>query len=108
MRLRTTKNSACARRHPLFKSSFKLIIFLSFLPLLESEEAEDRNDIITRLSTWSLERLQQEGYCLTDLSAYWCKANQFGKPVAAFHIGPGIILPEIHKFECVHVAYIHE
>lgn len=78
----------------------------SFLPLLESEEAESRRDIIERLSTWSLERLKQEGYCLTDVSAYWCKANQFGKPVAAFQFGPGIILPQNLKFECVWPAYI--
>ncbi|KAF9451330.1 P-loop containing nucleoside triphosphate hydrolase protein [Macrolepiota fuliginosa MF-IS2] len=70
-----------------------------FLPLLESEEAESRNDILDRLSTWSLERLIQEGYCLSDTTGYWCKASQYGKPVAAFQIGPGIILPENLKLE---------
>ncbi|KXN83989.1 hypothetical protein AN958_00636, partial [Leucoagaricus sp. SymC.cos] len=70
-----------------------------FLPLLESEEAESRNDIMERLSTWSLARLCQEGYCLTDVSAYWYPANQYGKPIAAFHLGPGVVLPENLKFE---------
>ncbi|KAF7759732.1 hypothetical protein Agabi119p4_11427 [Agaricus bisporus var. burnettii] len=70
-----------------------------FLPLLESEEAESRNDITERLSSWSIARLKEEGYCLTDLCAYWCKTNQYGKPVAAFQLGPGIILPSGLKFE---------
>jgi len=37
---------------------------------------------------------------MTGLSAYWLKANQFGRPVAAFLLGPGINLPE-SKFEYV-------
>lgn len=76
------------------------------MPLLDSEEAESRNDILERLATWSLERLKAEGYCLTDLSAYWCKANQYGRPVAAFQLGPGIIFPENLKLECVYAAYM--
>ena len=66
----------------------------SFMELLEAEEAEDEAVLKERLSTWSLDRLQEEGYCLTGMSAYWLQANQFGRPVASFLLGPGINLPE--------------
>ncbi|KAF8154087.1 P-loop containing nucleoside triphosphate hydrolase protein [Crassisporium funariophilum] len=69
-----------------------------FYSLLALEEAEDEAVLRQRLSTWSLDRLQDEGYCLTGMSAYWMQANQFGRPVASFVLGPGIILPE-NKFE---------
>ncbi|KAJ8700747.1 hypothetical protein PTI98_003744 [Pleurotus ostreatus] len=69
-----------------------------FLELLNMEEDEDEAVLQKRLSTWSLDRLKEAGYCLTELSAYWMKANQFGRPVASFTLGPGIMLPE-HRFE---------
>jgi hypothetical protein len=59
---------------------------------------EDEAVLRERLSSWTLGRLQAEGYCLTGLSAYWLQANQFGRPVAAFILGPGMALPE-HRFE---------
>ncbi|KAJ3491205.1 hypothetical protein NLJ89_g11364 [Agrocybe chaxingu] len=65
-----------------------------FLQLLAHEEAEDEATLRHRLSTWSLKRLETEGYCVTGLSAYWLQGNQFGKPVASFLMGPGIKLPE--------------
>lgn len=68
------------------------------------EEDEDEAVLQKRLSTWSLDRLKEAGYCLTELSAYWMKANQFGRPVASFTLGPGIMLPE-HRFEYVHCFY---
>lgn len=71
-----------------------------FLELLNMEEDEDEAVLQKRLSTWSLDRLKEAGYCLTELSAYWMKANQFGRPVASFTLGPGIMLPE-HRFEYV-------
>ena len=43
---------------------------------------------------------------MTGMSAYWVEANQFGCPVAAFSIGPGMVLPE-NKFESVVVKYLH-
>jgi hypothetical protein len=70
----------------------------SFLPLLESEQTEDEEVLRERLSTWSLLRLQEEGYTLTGLSAFWMGAPKFGRPVASFSLGPGIDLPE-HRFE---------
>lgn len=70
----------------------------SFLPLLDSEQFEDEAVLKERLSNWSVNRLQEEGYCLTGLSAFWLEANQFGRPVASFLLGPGIILPE-NRFE---------
>jgi hypothetical protein len=70
----------------------------SFLGLLAAEQAEDEAILKERLSSWSLARLKEEGYCLTGLSAYWLQANQFGRPVAAFLLGPGRALPE-HRFE---------
>ncbi|PPQ98679.1 hypothetical protein CVT24_003306 [Panaeolus cyanescens] len=69
-----------------------------FLELLSLEEAEDEAVLRERLSTWSLHRLQLEGYCLTAMSAYWLQENQFGRPVATFARGPGVTLPE-HKLE---------
>ncbi|KZT23060.1 P-loop containing nucleoside triphosphate hydrolase protein [Neolentinus lepideus HHB14362 ss-1] len=70
-----------------------------FLPLLDAEQQEDEAVIKERLSNWSLARLQEEGYCLTELAAFWLKATQFGRPVAAFTLGPGIALPTGHRFE---------
>lgn len=69
-----------------------------FLGLLAAEQAEDEAVFKERLSSWSLPRLKEEGYCLTGLSAFWLQANQFGRPVAAFLLGPGRVLPE-HRFE---------
>ncbi|KAF9480305.1 P-loop containing nucleoside triphosphate hydrolase protein [Pholiota conissans] len=69
-----------------------------FQKLLSLEEAEDEAALKDRLAQWSLTRLQEEGYCVTGLGAYWLEANQFGRPVAAFSLGPGILLPE-NKFE---------
>lgn len=70
----------------------------SFLGLLAAEQAEDEALLKERLSSWSPARLKEEGYCLTGLSAFWLQANQFGRPVAAFLLGPGRALPE-NRFE---------
>lgn len=70
----------------------------SFLPLIDAEQTEDEAVLRERLANWSLKRLQEEGYCITGLSAYWLEANKFGRPVASFSLGPGIKLPE-HRFE---------
>lgn len=69
-----------------------------FLSLLEFEQNEDEAVLRERLSTWSLFRLQEEGYTITGLSAFWMGAPKFGRPVASFSLGPGIDLPE-HRFE---------
>ncbi|KAJ6554012.1 P-loop containing nucleoside triphosphate hydrolase protein [Mycena vulgaris] len=69
-----------------------------FLAMLEAEQQEDESVLKERLSTWSLTRLEEEGYCLTGMSAYWLQENQFGRPVASFLQGPGLALPE-HRFE---------
>ncbi|KAJ6518598.1 P-loop containing nucleoside triphosphate hydrolase protein [Mycena sanguinolenta] len=69
-----------------------------FLAMLQAEQQEAEAVLKERLSTWSLTRLQEEGYCLTDLSAFWLEENQFGRPVASFLLGAGIALPE-HRFE---------
>ncbi|KAL4077685.1 P-loop containing nucleoside triphosphate hydrolase protein [Scleroderma citrinum] len=69
-----------------------------FLPLLEAEQAEGEAVLRERLATWSIPRLCQEGYCLTGLSAFWVDAPQFGRPVACFLRGPGIVFPE-HRFQ---------
>ncbi|KAF8216269.1 P-loop containing nucleoside triphosphate hydrolase protein [Mycena galopus ATCC 62051] len=70
-----------------------------FLAMLEAEQQEDEAALKERLSTWSLTRLQEEGYCLTGLSAFWLEENRFGRPVASFLLGPGITLPVDHRFE---------
>ncbi|KAJ7634774.1 P-loop containing nucleoside triphosphate hydrolase protein [Roridomyces roridus] len=69
-----------------------------FMAMLEAEQQEDEAVLKERLSTWSLTRLQEEGYCLTGLSSYWLEETQFGRPVASFLQGPGMSLPE-HRFE---------
>ncbi|KAJ7073280.1 P-loop containing nucleoside triphosphate hydrolase protein [Mycena belliarum] len=69
-----------------------------FMAMLEAEQQEDEAVLKERLSTWSLNRLQEEGYCLTGLSAYWLQESQFGRPVASFLLGPGLALSE-HRFE---------
>ncbi|KAF5353493.1 hypothetical protein D9756_008080 [Leucocoprinus leucothites] len=69
-----------------------------FLPLLRKEEEENGNEVFERLKTWSLERLKSEGYCLTDVVAYWTKNNSYGKAVAVFQVGAGVCLPENLKF----------
>lgn len=68
------------------------------MPLLKAEQAEDEAVLKERLSNWSVSRLKEEGYCLTDMSAYWLDGTQFGRPVASFALGPGLALPE-HRFE---------
>lgn len=72
---------------------------IRFVPLLEAEQAEDEAVLRERLSSWSLQKLKQEGYCITDLSAYWLDNYRYGRPVAAFTLGPGIALPPEHRFE---------
>jgi len=65
-----------------------------YLKLVALEEAEDEKELRVRLSTWSIKRLEDEGYCITGVSAYWKHANQHGKQVASFALGPGIQLPQ--------------
>ena len=80
---------------------------ISFLPLLDAEQKEDETVLKERLGSWSVQRLEQEGYCLTDMQAYWQEHMQFGRPVATFKLGPGIALPRQHRFECVLPANHH-
>ena len=53
-----------------------------------------------RLSSWSVERLKKEGYCLTDMHAFWLANTHLGRAVARFRMGPGIRLPH-HSFTYV-------
>ncbi|KAI0030729.1 AAA domain-containing protein [Vararia minispora EC-137] len=69
-----------------------------FLPLLEVEQQEEEKIIQERLSSWSVQRLKSEGYCVTELSAFWMEQTHFGRPVAAFSLGPGVTLPN-NRFE---------
>ena len=73
---------------------YRIVLFTRFLRLIALEEAEDEASLRHRLATWSVKRLEAEGYCLTGMSAYWMQANQLGRPVATFLLGPGITLPE--------------
>ncbi|KAJ7783332.1 P-loop containing nucleoside triphosphate hydrolase protein [Mycena metata] len=66
-----------------------------FMEMLKAEQQEEEAALKERLSTWSLTRLQKEGYCLIGLSAFWLDENQFGRPVASFLLGPG----SEHHFE---------
>ncbi|KAK2466612.1 hypothetical protein APHAL10511_000870 [Amanita phalloides] len=69
-----------------------------FLPLLDMEQKESEDVLKERLSSWPLDRLREEGYCLTGVSAFYLQATQFGRPVASFTLGPGLVLPD-HRFE---------
>ena len=66
--------------------------------MLDAEQAEEESIVQERLASWSLQRLKSEGYCLTDMSAFWLEATRFDSSVAAFSLGPGIALPH-HRFE---------
>ncbi|PSS22633.1 hypothetical protein PHLCEN_2v3060 [Hermanssonia centrifuga] len=67
--------------------------------MIEAEQSEEQEVLRERLASWSLDRLQQEGYCITGLSAFWQERQQFGRPVASFFMGPGIMLPSEHRFD---------
>ncbi|KAH6904509.1 P-loop containing nucleoside triphosphate hydrolase protein [Coprinopsis sp. MPI-PUGE-AT-0042] len=69
-----------------------------FLPAIEAEFREQEAVIMNRLSTWTVAQLKAEGWCLTDMFAYWSSTKTYGMPTAVFKLGPGTILPE-HKFE---------
>ncbi len=71
-----------------------------FLPLIEAEQVTEAEVIKRRLNDMSLLKLQEEGYCLTGLSSFWLKETRFGRPVAAFTLGPGLALPN-HLFQYV-------
>jgi hypothetical protein len=70
---------------------------LSFEPLLLQEQQEEES-VLEERKQWPIEKLKEEGYCLTDLYAFWLDATQFGRPVAEFSLGPGVSLGW-HRFE---------
>lgn len=69
--------------------------FLSFRPLLAAEQASEESLIQERLRR-PVAELQEEGYCVLGLSAFWLEATQFGLPVAVFSLGPGVTLGATH------------
>ena len=64
---------------------------------MEAEEESEKEEILKRLETMSLQKLQEEGYCITGLSAFWLSDTHFGKPVASLIMGAGVALPQ-HLF----------
>ena len=66
--------------------------------MLDAEQAEEEAIVKERLASWSIQRLKSEGYCLTDMSAFWLEETRFEKSVAAFSLGPGVVLPH-NRFE---------
>ncbi|KAI0314198.1 P-loop containing nucleoside triphosphate hydrolase protein [Amylostereum chailletii] len=70
-----------------------------FLPLLAAEQEQEEAVVRERLATWSVRRLQQEGYCIAGMRAFWMEQTRFGRPVASFSLGPGMPLPPNGKFE---------
>lgn len=76
------------------------MVVTSFLDLLLAEQEAEKKVINSRLAQWSLAKLERDGYCLSGLSAYWLQADRYGKPAAAFLLGPGTALP-YHRFEYV-------
>ncbi|KAJ2935326.1 hypothetical protein H1R20_g1768, partial [Candolleomyces eurysporus] len=69
-----------------------------FLPAINAEQLADEAVLQERLANWDLNKLQEEGYCLTGMLAFWMQKQMFGMPTATFQLGPGITLPE-HRFE---------
>jgi hypothetical protein len=72
---------------------------------LSSERAQNEAVVKERLSSWSLDRLKREGYCITDTKAYWVDFQKAGRPVACFMLGPGIVFPA-HVFEYVFSTFL--
>lgn len=70
-----------------------------FVPFLEAENVEQTVIVRERLTTWDVQRLRAEGWCLTGMT-YWMKERQYNKAVAAFMAGPGEQLPT-NNFACV-------
>lgn len=95
----TSRNTRNSSSHiALTPHSLFLTPSCSFLPLLSSERAQNEGVIRERLSSWGLDRLKREGYCITDAKAYWVDFQKVGRPVACFMLGPGIVFPP-HVFE---------
>ncbi|KAI0270758.1 AAA domain-containing protein [Gloeopeniophorella convolvens] len=67
-----------------------------FLPLLDLEREEEEKVLRERLAKWPVKRLRDEGYCITDMSAFWLDPK-YGH-VASFGLGPGVALPQ-NKFD---------
>ncbi|KAI0728353.1 P-loop containing nucleoside triphosphate hydrolase protein [Irpex lacteus] len=70
-----------------------------FKPLLEAERKEDEAVLRERLASWSLQRLQDEGYCITDMVATWQPERRFGRHLAKFNLGKDVALPSHHRFD---------
>ena len=72
----------------------------SFQPLLAAELKQGRGLIETRLTTWPVEKLEKEGYCLRNLDGYWLenKDPTSKTAVAGFACEPGQELPW-HAFQ---------
>ncbi|KZV63553.1 hypothetical protein PENSPDRAFT_208228 [Peniophora sp. CONT] len=66
--------------------------------MLDAEQTEEEAIVQERLASWSIQRLKSEGYCLSDMSAFWLEETRFESSVAAFSLGPGVALPH-HRFE---------
>jgi hypothetical protein len=75
-----------------------------FLPLLELEQAEEEKEVRERLAKWPLKKLCDEGYCITEMSAFWLD-SKYGH-VASFALGPGVALPD-NKFEWVNLGALY-
>ncbi|KAL5520432.1 hypothetical protein ACEPAG_9656 [Sanghuangporus baumii] len=64
-----------------------------FRPLIDAEQEAEEDMIKRRLSKWPLDRLKNEGYCLTDVKGFWLEESKIDRYIAGFRIGPGINLP---------------
>jgi hypothetical protein len=67
--------------------------------LIAAEQAEEEKVFKQRLAAWPIDKLKRDGYCITELSAFWLEERHYGVPVANFSLGPGISLPGQHRFE---------
>ncbi|TIA77765.1 hypothetical protein E3P98_04091 [Wallemia ichthyophaga] len=67
-----------------------------FKGLVKLEQQASEHKFNNRMHEWPLDKLKQEGYVITDLSA--CHARRkWGKPSAIFQLNPGHLLPS-HRF----------
>ncbi|EJD43040.1 P-loop containing nucleoside triphosphate hydrolase protein [Auricularia subglabra TFB-10046 SS5] len=68
--------------HPLYEAIQRYKVH--FQELLATEQAEAERAVLDRLARWDAARLQAEGHCMVNLSAFWLESTLFGRPVAAF------------------------
>ncbi|KAG2005956.1 RNA helicase, variant 2 [Coprinopsis cinerea AmutBmut pab1-1] len=88
----------CANEKDPFYKNIQAYTSL-FTPAIRAELLQHEAVLKERLTEKTLEQLKAEGYCIDDMAGFWRGTLELGKHVAVFSLGPGITLPEGHRFE---------